>query len=254
MGSYWVKAIQAGIFCSILFLGVGSALPEVAAVKQPKVEINPSSYDFGTVNEGDKATAVFNIKNTGDADLIIYDAKPSCGCTVAKLSSKDVKPGETATLEAVYNSINASGQVHKNIAVSTNDPKSQMVNLPITGTVKALPSPDIMLSSFNVTNLQLSAGGKETRSIKISNTGVMELVISEVSTTPGITVTIDGQIIKEAQTVKMTLALKPGETKVMDVTVTPKGGNGGFQEFVTIRSNSKHRPVVTFVAQGVVQG
>jgi len=254
MGRIWTRFLQSGAVVAVFVLGLGIALADEAAVKQPKVEISPSAYDFGTVKEGEKATATFKIKNTGDADLIIYDAKPSCGCTVANLSTKDLKPGETATLEAVYNSANASGQVHKNVAVSTNDPKSQTINLPITGTVQSLPAPDIMLSSFNITNLQLAAGGKDTRSVKITNTGQLDLEVQEITTSPGMSVTLDGRVIAGAQTVKMELMLKPGESKEAELTVTPKAVSGNFQEFLTIRSNSKHRPIVTFMAQGIVQG
>lgn len=254
MGGHFKRVLRAGAFGLAVFLWAGGALPAGAASGQPRVVVFPQSYNFGTVNEGDKAKAVFRIKNTGDVDLIIYDVRPSCGCTVANLSSKKLKPGETATLEAVYNSVNANGTIYKNVVVNTNDPGARTINLPITGTVKAVPQPDIMLSLFNVTNLQLPAGGKATRDVKITDTGQTDLVINEITTSPGMKATLDDRIIGEGQTVKMALTIKPGASKVMGITVMPRNIKGNFQEIVTIRSNSRRRPAVTFIAQGVVQG
>ena len=54
----------------------------------PVMTFNKTTHDFGTINEGDKVTTEFSFTNTGSADLIIVDARGSCGCTVPKLSQK----------------------------------------------------------------------------------------------------------------------------------------------------------------------
>jgi len=220
---------------------------------QPKVEVKPDTFDFGTVEEGAKPMAVFTIKNVGNADLIIYDAKPSCGCTVAKLSSKNLAPGQEATLEAVYNSHNASGAVSKSVSINTNDNAVPVVVVRITGNVKAVPGPEASLSVYNLSNLQLPVGGSDKRSISLSNTGELELTISEVSATPGLTATLDQYAIEPGKTTKVTLKLKPGETRVMDVTIAPKATTGSFQEVLTIKSDAKRKPTMMFIAQGNIQ-
>src|SRR6476620_10758425 len=47
--------------------------------KYPKMTFPSTEHDFGTINQGDKVEYAFNFKNTGDADLIITNAKGSCG-------------------------------------------------------------------------------------------------------------------------------------------------------------------------------
>ena len=42
------------------------------------------SHDFGTIEEGETVQTTFNFTNTGKADLLIVDARGSCGCTVPK--------------------------------------------------------------------------------------------------------------------------------------------------------------------------
>jgi hypothetical protein len=45
----------------------------------PKMEVSPETKDAGTVAKGQVVDAVFVVKNTGVSDLIISDARPSCG-------------------------------------------------------------------------------------------------------------------------------------------------------------------------------
>jgi hypothetical protein len=62
------------------------------AVAAPKIEIGQETKDMGTVAKGQVIEADFVIKNMGGSDLIISDARPSCGCTVSSFD-KVVKPG-----------------------------------------------------------------------------------------------------------------------------------------------------------------
>ena len=48
----------------------------------PKISVDNSTHDFGDLKLHDKAEHTFVIKNEGTADLVILEAKPSCGCTV----------------------------------------------------------------------------------------------------------------------------------------------------------------------------
>jgi hypothetical protein len=47
-----------------------------------------------------------------------------------------VKPGESTTMKAIFDSTGKTGMQNKTITVITNDPKSPTTILRITGTVK----------------------------------------------------------------------------------------------------------------------
>src|SRR5512135_2722482 len=113
---------------------------DAAAPPVPHVEVTPLTIDFGNIDDATKSKAVFTIKNTGNAELDIIDVRPTCGCTVANLSSRKIPPGGQATLEAVYDPHNASGAVHRYINVRTNDPKVQALSLGITANVTPKPA------------------------------------------------------------------------------------------------------------------
>lgn len=103
--------------------------------KSPKVEFNTTSYDFGTVNEGDPAEYDFIIKNGGKSDLIIRKVKASCGCTTVEPAQKILKPGESSSIKAMFRTNGYSGQQSKSITVITNDPKNSTTILRLSGTI-----------------------------------------------------------------------------------------------------------------------
>ncbi len=226
-----------------------------AAQPQPKVEVTPAVFDFGTIDEGVKAKATFTIKNTGDANLVIYDVRPTCGCTIANLSSKTIAPGKSATLVAVYNSMNAGGPIRKFITVSTNARKPGNGTLPLglSANVKAKPAPDIALSIYMLANIQIPSGGSTKRTITVSNPGHLDLLINGITASQGIQASIGGLKVENGQTAKTSLKLKPGQSEKMDVTISPKIKKGNFQEVLIIRSNSGKNPVRDFIVQGVVE-
>ncbi|MGE4347118.1 MAG: DUF1573 domain-containing protein, partial [Flavobacteriaceae bacterium] len=68
----------------------------------------------------DKAEHTFIIKNEGTADLLILEAKPSCGCTVPDNYTKTpIKPGETGVVPVVFNATSAGVQT-KTVTLTTN--------------------------------------------------------------------------------------------------------------------------------------
>lgn len=229
-------------------------VPAHSGDAQPRIEATPMNVDLGTIDEGVRSKAIYNIKNTGTAELVIFDVKPTCGCTVASLSSKKVAPGDTATLEAIYDSHNANGGVRRFINIQSNDPKNSTLTLGISANVIAKPAPEINFSVYNATNLQLASGGTATRSITVTNTGQLDLVIDEVTTSQGAAALLGSISAPAGKTTKGALTLKPGESKKLEITISPKIKNGNFQEVVTVRSNAKRRPAAIFIAQGFVQG
>lgn len=87
----------------------------------PKMTFKSKEFNFGTIKQGEKADAVFEYKNTGESDLIISNAKSSCGCTVADYpKNTPIKPGETGVIKAVFDSKGKSNNQNKSITLTTN--------------------------------------------------------------------------------------------------------------------------------------
>lgn len=90
--------------------------------KEPQIEIKPLAVDLGNLEEGVEVTRNFDITNTGNAKLEIYDAHSSCGCTVPSLTKNDLEPGESTRLEILVDTSMKQGKVEKSVEVSSNDP------------------------------------------------------------------------------------------------------------------------------------
>ena len=100
-----------------------------------KIQFAEETYDFGVINEGEKAKHVYKFTNVGTEPLIIQDAKASCGCTVPTFSKEPVDPGESGKIEVVLNSKGRPGKTHKYVTVTANtEPVKTKIFL--TGEVK----------------------------------------------------------------------------------------------------------------------
>ena len=78
--------------------------------KMPKVKLDKEIHDFGTIVEGTVAETEFIVTNTGEGDLLIADAKGSCGCTVPKPPKDPIKPGDSAPIKVSFQLIVPSGK------------------------------------------------------------------------------------------------------------------------------------------------
>jgi hypothetical protein len=88
-----------------------------------------TSFSFGQVPQGGPARHRFTFTNTGTADLIIENVKPTCSCTVADYSKEPVKPGEQGFVEGEYNA-KAVGIFQKSLTVTANtEPKTVVLSL-----------------------------------------------------------------------------------------------------------------------------
>lgn len=94
----------------------------VIAGKLSKVAFDKEIHDFGTINEGQIVETQFLVKNVGDADLIIYEAKGSCGCTVPEPPKDPIKPGESAPIKVSFDSKGKPGAQEKTVTIKTNTP------------------------------------------------------------------------------------------------------------------------------------
>lgn len=86
----------------------------------PVLEFDNTIHDFGKIKEGDKVSHTFQVKNTGQAPLIIQSAAPSCGCTVPDWTKTPIPAGGTGFVKAEFDSKGKSGMQDKTITVTAN--------------------------------------------------------------------------------------------------------------------------------------
>ena len=141
----------------ILFFVISSCKNGDNVDLQKKAEADTANYttvqwldtvvSIGTINMGEKAQVKFRCKNTGTKPLIITNAKPGCGCTVADYTKEPIAPGAEGWVTGAFDSkkIHSGGEIHKTIIVSTNTFNGSEKYLVFTGFVNGAPGDKVVM-------------------------------------------------------------------------------------------------------------
>ena len=95
--------------------------------KYPEMAFEKSEHDFGNIKQGDKVSYSFKFKNKGESDLIISDAKGTCGCTVPEYPKTPIKPGESGKIKVTFDSNGKTGSQAKSVTIFCNTKKGQEI-------------------------------------------------------------------------------------------------------------------------------
>ena len=107
----------------------GAAVETVASVSDaPVMTFDKLSHDFGTIDEGEVVETVFTFTNTGSSDLIILNARGSCGCTVPDYpKDQPIAPGDSAKVTVKFDSNNKPNANNRSVTFTTNTEKGREV-------------------------------------------------------------------------------------------------------------------------------
>lgn len=84
------------------------------------MEFNETTFDFGTVQDGEMVSHTYKFKNTGSEPLILSDAKGSCGCTVPKWPREPIAPGANGEITVEFNSKGKGGKRNQKVTITAN--------------------------------------------------------------------------------------------------------------------------------------
>ncbi len=117
------------------------AEPAVPAGPTTTISFDETEYDYGVIDEGEKARHTYKFTNSGKEPLIISNAKGSCGCTVPSWPKEPIPPGGTGTIDVEFNSKGKKGKQSKRVTITANTEPAQTF-LTIKGEVKGKPGTD----------------------------------------------------------------------------------------------------------------
>jgi hypothetical protein len=108
--------------------------------KMTTIKFDEMAYAWGKIKEGEKMTHNFKFTNTGNNDLIISDARGSCGCTVPEWPKEPIKAGKSADIKVVFDSKGKVGEQSKTVTITANTEPGNTVIM-IKGTVEGADEP-----------------------------------------------------------------------------------------------------------------
>ena len=101
----------------IVLLAAVSASTAMAQTKIADIaQFNFEKIDLGKIKQGEPVPATFIITNISAKPLVIEQANPTCGCTIADYTKEPIAPGKMGFVKATYNAAN-TGSFVKNITV-----------------------------------------------------------------------------------------------------------------------------------------
>jgi hypothetical protein len=146
------KAIYTSLLSLITLVSISCTNTEAPNKQlQAKAAADSSNYtqvqwldtvvNIGELKMGEKKQITFTCLNTGNKPLIITNARPGCGCTVANYTKQPIAPGKQGEVTASFDSNKVhGGDVHKSIIVTTNTTNGTEHVLTFTGTVLGAPN------------------------------------------------------------------------------------------------------------------
>jgi hypothetical protein len=114
-----------------------SGLSKEALANAPVFKPESTTRDLGKIPGSTANDVEFKFTNEGKNDLIIRHVRATCGCTAVQqgVLGEGIKPGQSSSIKAVFNSGSYKGKVTKAIYVYTNDPKNSEVVLMLNADV-----------------------------------------------------------------------------------------------------------------------
>ncbi len=108
--------LVSGVYAAAPDSSGGIGAPPTAAdnsVASNQKALEPYTWDFGQIKEGEIARHDFVIKNESKDTINIKEVIATCGCTTSKLNKTVLEPGESTAVEINFNSKGFSGGVQK---------------------------------------------------------------------------------------------------------------------------------------------
>jgi hypothetical protein len=104
----------------------------------PVLQLATMAVDLGKIQGSTANDVEFKFINAGKSDLMIRQVRSSCGCTAVQQGPQGVgiKPGQSSSIKATFNSGSYNGKVTKAIYVYSNDPKNSEVVLMLNADVQ----------------------------------------------------------------------------------------------------------------------
>lgn len=109
-----------GTKATVISKSVSTSSKKSAASNTAKIKFDKLILDLGTIKEDAVLEKSFEFTNTGNRDLVIINAKGSCGCTIPTPPMMPIAPGSKGKILVKYTAKNKVGPQKPIITVTTN--------------------------------------------------------------------------------------------------------------------------------------
>jgi hypothetical protein len=201
----------------------------------PKIAFEKTHHDFGRISHLQRATIKYKFTNAGSAPLVIKNIIPSCGCILQMVGKKHLQPGESSYVQIGFDPAGMMGNIHKSIAVTSNDPLNPKTTLTFeAGVMQEITANATTLMFSNVPRLE---------------TVTMSILLESGNGRP---VDVTETIIPGTAPFISCARRRDGNDVILDISI-----NGGLipeqmpdgLEIITVKTTNKSHPAFNFRIQ-----
>jgi len=207
---------------------------------QAGISVSPSSFNFGSLTDGQTKSQAFSITNTGTASLLVSQiAVNGNGFSVSGLTTPtSIAAGTSASFTASF-APSTAGNLTGSISIASNAPNSpDTVQLSGSGVAASVGL------TANPTSLafgSINAGASSSKSVSITNSGNVSLTIS------GVTVNAK-DFATSGVTTPLTLA--SGQSTTLNVSFSPTASENVTGN-ITVSTSQGTSAVIAVSASGL---
>lgn len=157
LGIIIVSILVVGGIIAVVSSSQAQPIPQYQAsdLEKPKVEINETSFDFGSMKLSETKEKEIILRNSGTKPMFLSDIVTSCDCTFAQVTAAgqtskrfsmrrdssfraEVPPNETAAIKIIYEPrlMPVKGKVNRSVVIKTNDPGHSLITIDFTADVQ----------------------------------------------------------------------------------------------------------------------
>lgn len=223
------------LVCAAL-LAACSSTTHAQTLDAPTIQFTSTVHDIGRILAGSIVQHDFIFTNTGKANLSVTNVLSSCGCITSTNWSREIPPGQQGRIPFAFNSTGMTGELHRTLSISTNDPAQPSVMLTIKGIVWQkiqLTPPTALLS------LPKDQAPARPATIIITNHTDQPLNLqAPTCNLPQIRVRLE--------------TIKPGQEFKLTVDTAPPFPQSTLRGLITIGTTSKEVPVLNIPVTALV--
>jgi len=200
---------------------------------QPQISASPASINFGSVSTGLNGTSTLTLSNTGSADLTVsLITLTGAEFSISGLTTpKTISAGQSAQATVTFSPTSA-GSASGNIAITSNDPTTPTLNVPLSGTGSSTATGRLSANPASLSLGTVAVGNNTSGQVVVSNTGNAAVHVSAVSAT-GTGFSVSGMTTPAT--------LNPSQTATLTVAFAPTAA-GSVTGSVTLTSDASNSP------------
>ncbi|NMC73106.1 MAG: DUF1573 domain-containing protein [Geobacteraceae bacterium] len=207
-------------FLTAALVSLFHSLPALAA---PQLAFDKPVHNFKDTTQGTTIVHSFTFRNTGTEPATIEKVTSSCGCTVADISERVVRPGKRGEIKASFDTSDFSGPVSKQIYVFLSGSKAPAYTLSLKGNIIE----ELVVTPPQVNLGELKAGVRKVATVKLENKGKRTIRIREIQA-------VAAQMTASADK----RSLKPGETATIRISLVPRMENRFLGGYLSIKTDA----------------